>query len=53
VQPAPAPRFSRTAASAPSPPALPGDHTLALLDELDLERAELVGAGVVRQSRAR
>ncbi len=53
VQPAPAPRFSRTAASAPSPPALPGDHTLALLDELDLERAELVQAGVVRQSRAR
>jgi alpha-methylacyl-CoA racemase len=52
-QPAPAPRFSRTVPPTPGPPALPGDHTLAVLAELGLDDAavrELVDAGVVRQS---
>ena len=53
VQPAPAPRFSRTAAVEPSPPSLPGDHTLAVLVELGLESAELLQTGVARQSRGR
>ena len=52
VQPAPAPRFSRTAPAAPSPPSLPGDHTRAVLDELGLESAELLQTGVARQSAA-
>ena len=53
VQPAPAPRFSRTALAAPSPPSLPGDHTRALLEELGLTAAALLDDGVVRQSGAR
>src|SRR5262249_38728948 len=55
VQPAPAPRFSRTVLSTPGAPALPGDHTLGVLAELGLDRdavRELVATGVVRQSRA-
>ena len=53
VQPAPAPRFSRTAAGVePSPPSLPGDHTLAVLVELGLESTELLQTGVARQSAA-
>ena len=52
VQPAPAPRFSRTAAVEPSPPSLPGDHTLAVLAELGLESRELLETGVARQSAA-
>jgi alpha-methylacyl-CoA racemase len=55
LQPAPSPRFSRTVPASPTAPALPGDHTLPLLDELGLEpttRDELIAAGVVRQSRA-
>ena len=52
VQPAPAPRFSRTAAVEPSPPSLPGDHTLAVLVELGLESTELLQTGVARQSAA-
>ena len=54
VQPAPAPRFSRTVPATPGAPALPGDHTLALLAELGLDAAavsDLVAADVVRQSR--
>ena len=54
-QPAPAPRFSRTTAAPPSPPALPGDHTRAVLAGLGLDEgavAELADAGVVRQSAA-
>jgi alpha-methylacyl-CoA racemase len=53
VQPAPAPRFSRTVPPTPSAPALPGDHTLGVLAELGLDDdavRDLVGAGVVRQS---
>ncbi len=53
TQPAPAPRFSRTAPAAPSPPALPGDHTCALLGELGLDTetvTALLDAGVVAQS---
>jgi alpha-methylacyl-CoA racemase len=52
VQPAPAPRFSRTALGAPTPPSLPGDHTRELLGELGLAGSELIAEGVVRQSAA-
>jgi len=52
VQPAPAPRFSRTVPGAPSSPSLAGDHTDAILAELGLDPVELGGAGVVRQSAA-
>ncbi|OBF53664.1 carnitine dehydratase [Mycobacterium sp. 852002-50816_SCH5313054-b] len=54
TQPAPAPRFSRTRPAAPSGPALPGDHTRALLREVGLDAktiAELVDSGVVAQSK--
>jgi alpha-methylacyl-CoA racemase len=54
TQPAPAPRFSRTVPGVPSSPALPGDHTYALLGELGLDAdavAELVDGGVVTQSK--
>jgi alpha-methylacyl-CoA racemase len=54
-QPAPAPRFSRTVPAAPRSPALPGDHTGAVLAGLgfdDATVAELTEAGVVRQSVA-
>ncbi|HXO80547.1 MAG TPA: CaiB/BaiF CoA-transferase family protein [Mycobacterium sp.] len=54
-QPAPAPRFSRTMPAPPRSPALPGDHTAAVLAGLgfdDSAVAELTGAGVVRQSAA-
>lgn len=53
TQPAPAPRFSRTRPATPSSPALPGDHTRAVLGELGLDAdavAELVDSGVVAQS---
>jgi alpha-methylacyl-CoA racemase len=53
MQPAPAPRFSRTVPATPGAPALPGDHTLAVLTELGLDDdtvRELVAADVVRQS---
>jgi alpha-methylacyl-CoA racemase len=49
VQPAPAPRFSRTTVAPPSSPALAGAHTLELLAELGLDGADLAAAGVVRQ----
>lgn len=51
VQPAPAPRFSRTPASTPTSPALPGDHTSAVLAELGLDADALVAAGAARQSQ--
>jgi alpha-methylacyl-CoA racemase len=54
-QPAPAPRFSRTVPSAPRSPALPGDHTRAVLAGLGFDEgavARLTDAGVVRQSAA-
>jgi len=53
AQPAPAPRFSRTRPPPPSSPALPGDHTHALLREMGLDAAAataLENAGVVAQS---
>jgi alpha-methylacyl-CoA racemase len=53
VQPAPAPRFSRTAPQKPTAPALPGDHTLDILVGLGFDEeaiAELLGSGVARQS---
>jgi alpha-methylacyl-CoA racemase len=55
LQPAPAPRFSRTAPPAPTPPSCPGDHTADVLNTLgfdDAGIAELADAGVVRQSAA-
>jgi alpha-methylacyl-CoA racemase len=54
VQPAPAPRFSRTKSATPGPPALPGDHSTLLLGEFGLSEsdiAQLLTDGVVRQSR--
>jgi alpha-methylacyl-CoA racemase len=56
VQPAPAPRFSRTAPSEPAPPSLAGDHTREVLDEIGVgpEAIEnLLDTGAVRQSAAR
>jgi alpha-methylacyl-CoA racemase len=50
VQPAPAPRFSRTPAPVPDPPSLPGDHTVEILAELGVDSRALLEAGVVRQS---
>jgi alpha-methylacyl-CoA racemase len=50
VQPAPAPRFSRTPAAPPGSPAMPGDHTDDVLAELGLDTADLAGSGAVRQS---
>jgi len=53
VQPAPAPRFSRTVAPTPGAPALPGDHTLEVLAELGFDDEtvhSLTAADVVRQS---
>jgi alpha-methylacyl-CoA racemase len=53
VQPAPAPRFSRTAPQKPTAPALPGDHTRDILVGLGFDEeaiAELLGSGVARQS---
>jgi alpha-methylacyl-CoA racemase len=50
TQPAPAPRFSRTAASPPTRPATPGQHTAEVLGELGLDAARieaLRAAGVV------
>jgi alpha-methylacyl-CoA racemase len=52
VQPAAAPRFSKTATAEPSPPSLPGDHTQVILAELGLESGGLLQGGVARQSAA-
>lgn len=43
TQPAPAPRFSRTAARRPGPPSRPGADTDAVLDELGLTKEEIAG----------
>jgi alpha-methylacyl-CoA racemase len=40
-QPAPAPRFSRTAAETPAPPVRPGEHTEATLTDLGLSAEEI------------
>jgi alpha-methylacyl-CoA racemase len=54
LQPAPAPRFSRTPGRVTRPPALPGEDTDAVLtDWLDCDPADLeqwAAAGVVRQA---
>ena len=53
VQPAPAPRFSRTPASAGPPPASPGEHTTRVLLDWGFGGAEvdaLLGAGAVAQA---
>ena len=53
VQPAPAPRFSRTVPQKPSAPALPGDHTRDILAGLGLDGEAIAGlldSGVARQS---
>jgi alpha-methylacyl-CoA racemase len=50
VQPAPAPRFSRTGGEIQGPPARPGEHTQAVLTECGYGREEilaLIEAGVV------
>jgi alpha-methylacyl-CoA racemase len=55
VQPAPAPRFSRTSLGQPGRPAMPGDHTSDVLAELELDEqtiSSLFSSGVVRQSKA-
>lgn len=55
TQAAPAPRFSRTPAAAPSAPALPGDHTRALLLEVGFDDdaiATLLDSGVVAQGNS-
>jgi alpha-methylacyl-CoA racemase len=49
IQPAPAPRFSRTTPGAPSAPSLPGAHTLEVVAGLGLDVAALTADGVVRQ----
>jgi alpha-methylacyl-CoA racemase len=41
LQPAPAPRFSRTVPAAPTPPALAGDHTREVLAEAGLDDGTL------------
>ena len=54
TQPAPAPRFSKTQPAAPTPPALPGDHTHTLLCELGLDNDTITAlehASVVTQSK--
>ncbi len=53
VQPAAAPRFSRTPAAAPGPPTEAGQHTNEVLLECGFSTADidaLLGAGVVRQA---
>jgi alpha-methylacyl-CoA racemase len=54
IQPAPAPRFSRTPGAVQGPPATAGDHTEEVLRELgyDGDRiAELVGEGSISRGR--
>jgi alpha-methylacyl-CoA racemase len=45
VQPAPAPRFSRTPATDPAPPPAPGQDTAAILAELGYTAAEITALG--------
>jgi len=55
VQPAPAPRFSRTTLEVPAAPGLPGDDTAAILSSLGFSRDtidELIEDGAARQSTA-
>ena len=51
VQPAPAPRFSRTPSSRPTPPPAPGADTVAILRECGIDDADaLVSGGGAQQS---
>ncbi len=51
LQPAPAPRFSRTAASLDKPPPRPGEHTREALADWGIEHAgELLAAGIVQEA---
>jgi alpha-methylacyl-CoA racemase len=53
VQPAPAPRFSRTPAPTPGPPAMAGEQTIEILERKGFSAEEvnaLLEAGVVRQA---
>jgi alpha-methylacyl-CoA racemase len=55
LQPAPAPRFSRTVPATPTPPALAGDHTREVLAEAGLDDGaidELLDSQVVHESAA-
>jgi alpha-methylacyl-CoA racemase len=50
IQPAPAPRFSRTPSDVPAPPALPGEHTRSALADWgfsETEIAALAAAGAI------
>ncbi|MEV4257876.1 CaiB/BaiF CoA-transferase family protein, partial [Spirillospora sp. NPDC049652] len=50
-QPAPAPRFSRTATATDGKPALPGGHTRAVLADLGIDDAdELIASGAVAEN---
>jgi alpha-methylacyl-CoA racemase len=56
LQPAPAPRFSRTPAAVPEPCALPGQHGAVILAELgfaegEIERLKSEGALLVRKKK--
>ena len=54
LQPAPAPRFSRTAARLDKPPPRPGEHTREALADWGIEQVEeLLAAGVVQEAAAR
>ncbi|SCX32447.1 CaiB/BaiF CoA transferase family protein [Mycolicibacterium fluoranthenivorans] len=56
IQPAPAPRFSRTDPGHPASPSLPGDHTRDVLAEIGIEPAavtRLLDTGAARQSALR
>jgi alpha-methylacyl-CoA racemase len=54
MQPAPAPRFSRTPPALGPPPARPGQHTVAALTDWGLaDVADLVASGAVLQEEAR
>jgi alpha-methylacyl-CoA racemase len=51
IQPAPAPRFSRTPGALGAPPPLPGEHTRAALAEWGVGAADdLIAAGVVQEA---
>ena len=53
IQPAPAPRFSRTSAVLGAPPPVPGEHTRMALADWGIEDVDsLLAAGVVQQLRS-
>ena len=50
VQPAPAPRFSRTASSITMPPSAPGTHTRDALNAWGVDGDALIGSGAATQA---